>query len=353
MWAGGAFGYLSDYLLWWIALASVTAHTYCFFRFVGSRKRPRRRLLVGNLLVGACLLTLVGTIAETYLRFLVVETDSFGVTLTSKRWFKLYPRQNSLLFRDVEWTPRKPQGVRRIAFVGDSFTYGWGINDERDRFTNLLQGKFDAQRKDAVEVMNVAWVAWGTEKELAGIHDVIREYAVDEVVLCYLPNDIEPLLPVTDEFNPVQPPRTQWINTDGSFLLDFLYHRVAARWRPSVRQYFDWLWDGYENPEIWHKQQKLLGAIINECRDQGVTLHVALLPFLTTWGDKYQQAAVHAKLRAFLELNHVEVVDLLPSIAAQDPKGLIVNAHDPHPNEAAHRLFADVLWKAFYDTTGR
>ena len=33
MLTSGVFGYLFDYLLWWILLASLLVHTWCFLRF--------------------------------------------------------------------------------------------------------------------------------------------------------------------------------------------------------------------------------------------------------------------------------------------------------------------------------
>lgn len=351
MWASGYYGHLLDYLWWWIVPASLILHTWCFFRLF-PKKRIRLRLALGNLLVTACLLSLVGLAGETYLRFLSYETDSFGVTLTSRRWFALFPTLNSLSHRDVEWTRDKAPGVRRIAFVGDSFTYGWGIDDAEDRFTNVLQGRFNRQGGEKVEVMNVAWAAWDTADQLKAIALMINEYDVDEVVLCHLPNDIEKLIEVTDDFDPVRPPQSWLVNTESSFLINHLYYRVFARLDPSVGGYFDWLADGFADEDIWREHQDRLGSIIKLCRDHGVTLRVTLLPFLKTTGEKFQSKEIHRKLAAFFALNGVEIVDLLEVTEGRPPADLVVNAHDHHPNEQAHRLFADALWDAFYARPG-
>lgn len=77
-------------------------------------------------------------------------------------------------------------------------------------------------------------------------------------------------------------------------------------------------------------------------------LRVALLPFLKTWGTRYDADRIHTQLRGVFERNGVPVVDLLPVITANNQASLVVNDHDPHPNEAAHRLFANRIWDAFY-----
>lgn len=353
MWATGAYGYLTDYLLWWVIFGSLLAHAWCFFRLWPADRRARLRLFVGNLLVAACMLAFAGTLAESYLRFVSVATDAFGTTLTAKRWFMAYPELNSLLYRDVEWSEQKPSGVRRIAFVGDSFTYGWGINDPMDRFTEIIQARFDENESESVEVMNVAWVGWDSGEELRATRDLIHVYGVDEVVLCHLPNDIESLIPVSDSYDPKMPPKSQLFNTSSSFLLDYLYHRIIARRLPSVRGYCDWIWDGYSDPDVWRQHTRVLHEFVTMCHDDGVTFRVALVPLLRTNGQRFDGAHLHGRLRGFFEQNNVPVVDLLPVIENRDASKLVVNAHDAHPNEEANQLFADAIWHAFYVNTRR
>ena len=347
MWASGAYGYLFDYLWWWLIPASLVIHTWCFFKLTPTRRWPRARLVIGNTLIGLSLLSVVGLGAETYLRFMSVETDTFGNSLGSRRWLELYPKLNSLYCRDAEWPEQKPPGVYRIAFVGDSFTYGWGINDASDRFSDIVQRRFDGRSAGRVEVMNVAWWAWDTREELRAAHDMIEVYGVDEIVLCYLPNDIEQLLP-TDVYDARKPPRSVCVNTDASFLLDHLYYSIVARQTTRVQSACDWLWDGYADPGVWSRQQRTLTELIDLCRDKNVKIRVALLPFIKSWGERYDPVKLHAQLKAFFVASGVPVVDLLPAIAEHDPDTLIVNHHDPHPNERAHTLFAEEIWRAFY-----
>ncbi len=353
MWATGAYGYLLDYLLWWVVLASVVAHTWCFFRLVPPRRRGRGALIVGNLLVLCCMLVCTGLVGETYLRFLSTETDAFGITLTSKRWFRIYPRLNSLFFRDDEWARTKPAGTRRIAFVGDSFTYGWGISAQEDRFTDLLQERFAERSPGQVTVMNAAWVGWGTAKEIRASELLIRDYDVDEVVLCYLPNDLDPLLPVSDTFSPTKPPESDLVNTSASFLFDSVYHRVIARRSKSVKGYNDWLRQGFNDPQLWKKHTDQFQTLIDLCRKHDVTLRIVLLPFIRMGGKHFDAQAVQDKLRGFFEEKGVAVVDLLPTLSGYDVSKLVVNSHDPHPNELANKLFAAAIWRAFYAQTRR
>lgn len=345
MLVAGAFGYPADFVLWLVLYASLLVHTWCFFRFF-PRQRKKLRLGLGNLLIFLCLLATAALIGESYYRFTYVATDAFGLSLPSRRWFALYGQTNSLGCRDVEWRAGDPAGVRRIAFVGDSFTYGWGVPEVQDRFTELLAARLTAQGQH-VEVMNVAKPGWDTGQQLQPIIDLVAQYGVDEVVLCYVLNDVERILPRDETFNPIKPPQCQWFNTDSSILAETLWFRLFAPRAATVRNYHAWLRRGYTEEDLWRQQQTRLGEIIMACRDRGVPLRVVLLPYLRTPPD-FDAPRIHAQLADFFQANEVPCVDLLPVIAGKDTSTLVVNPWDPHPNEQAHELFADAIWKGLY-----
>ena len=117
---------------------------------------------------------------------------------------------------------------------------------------------------------------------------------------------------------------------------------------PTVRDYHDWLAEGFADPEVWRRHCEQLGAIIRHCQDQGVTIRAVLLPFVRTGGEKFQPTHVHAMVQRFFQAREVAVLDLLPAIAGEDPADLFVNTHDAHPNEKAHGPFAEAIWDAFY-----
>jgi hypothetical protein len=163
-------------------------------------------------------------------------------------------------------------------------------------------------------------------------------------VLCHVPNDIEKLLPVTGDFNPILPPTPGFLNLDSSPLVDYLYRRIYLPRVPTVRGYHDWLAEGYADPIIWRHQSQNFLQMIEYCRKRGVVFRVALLPFLRTQGKKFDQAKIHEKLRLYFEANQVPTFDLESVLQQSDVGALVVSLVDPHPNALAHRFFADHLW---------
>jgi lysophospholipase L1-like esterase len=347
MLTGGAFGYITDYLLWWALYLSLIVHTWCFFRFFPRKTHRRAALIIGNALIFLCLLATGAIFGESYFRFVSIRTDAYGISLPARRWFALYTDMNSMGCRDKEWQVEKPAGAYRIAVVGDSFTYGWGIADPADRFTDILQSRFDA-RAPGTQVLNVAKAGWSTAQEIAPIADMVGRFDVDEVVLAYVPNDIEDLLPKTPDFDPKRPPEPVLFDPDRSPLLDFLWRRIYLPRLPAVREYQDRLADGYADDAIMRRHATNLVSIIQTCKQAGARFRVILLPFVRTSGERLQTPALHGMLAEFLTANGAEVLDLAPALAGIPPADLVVNASDPHPNELAHRRFADAIWDKFY-----
>lgn len=341
----GVFGYPLDYFVWSAIYVSLLLHAWCFFRCFPKDRKRKTRLIIGNSLIFLCLLGTAAWIGETYIRFVYVATDSFGVSLPARRWFALHTSLNSFGCRDREWAAPKPAGTRRIAFVGDSFTFGWGIEKECNRFTGLLQSRFDMDASK-VEVINVAMPGWSTGSQLQPVKNLVEVLEVDEVVLCYVANDLEDLITTTPEFNPTRPPESKWFNPDSSCLLDFLWRRLYVPRSPTVSGYFSWLVKGYGEPYLPLQAQRI-EKMADQCRAGNVTFRAVLLPFIKT-PPEYNRGEIHAKMKEVFHSAGVEVADLGDLLGGMNPRDLVVNSADAHPNELAHKLFAEAIWNAFY-----
>jgi len=346
----GVFGYLTDYMLWWVLFLSLVLHTWCFFKFFPRKRRPKLGLAAGNGLIFLCMLGTAALAGESYFRFVCVETDAFGMSLPARRWFVLHTKLNSLGCRDVEWAVDKPARVRRIALVGDSFTYGWGIRRVEDRFADRIAAKFDRRSPGMYEVMNVAKPGWDSESQLVAIRDLITWFGVDEIVLCYVANDIDKLLPTEGGYDPVRPPEPVLFDPDRSCLLDYFYRTLYLPRMSAVSGYFRLLAQGYADDSIWGRQRERLAEIVEECQRHDVTLRVVLLPMLQAPGEDYDTGHVFSLLKELFEDRQVPVLNLVGALAGYEPADLMLSRRDAHPNVLAHRLFADAIWRAFYET---
>jgi|GEM_PF-2998450 len=95
---------------------------------------------------------------------------------------------NSLGMRDREYTVAKPDGVFRIAVLGDSITFGFGVNQE-EVYTEVLEDRLLSEGRK-IEVMNFAVPGYSTLKEVEQYRYKVAEYDPDLVIIGYCMNDL-------------------------------------------------------------------------------------------------------------------------------------------------------------------
>jgi hypothetical protein len=91
-------------------------------------------------------------------------------------------RTNSLGFRDKERVLKKPENNYRIFVTGDSFTEGFGV-DEESRFTNLLE-------INNIEYINGGLSGTGPIKYGRAFLNAGLKYDPDGLLICYNLNDL-------------------------------------------------------------------------------------------------------------------------------------------------------------------
>ena len=91
-------------------------------------------------------------------------------------------RINSHGWRDAERSFDKPAGVRRIVVLGDSFTFGVGV-DAVERYTDVLEKMAGSN----LEVLNLGMNAVGPDQELLVLETDGLRYAPDFVVCVVAP----------------------------------------------------------------------------------------------------------------------------------------------------------------------
>lgn len=96
---------------------------------------------------------------------------------------------SSWMFREREFSARKPGGTFRIMVLGDSLTWGVGLPASR-RYTELLENMLHDQRPEIKwEVLNFGFDAMDTIKEAETLHDLGPFVAPDLIVVGFCFND--------------------------------------------------------------------------------------------------------------------------------------------------------------------
>ena len=101
-----------------------------------------------------------------------------------------YVHINSLGFRDYEYTLKKPENTFRIAVLGDSFTFGYGILLE-DTYVKQLEKKLNNNSKKVYEVLNFGGNGGNTFLEAEYLNNTVLKFEPDLIIVGFFPNDAE------------------------------------------------------------------------------------------------------------------------------------------------------------------
>lgn len=298
------------------------------------RSAAPRLLLLVNLCVAMISLLLVLLGGELYFRSVHRESDGFSFSLAARNWFRAYwmpmTRQG---YRDREHPPQEFEGRRTLIVVGDSIAAGHGIENPRDRFSDLL----GQQLGDSWTVVNIAISGWGTRKEYAAL--LGYPHKPDAVVLSYYINDIEDELPAPwlgsrnlsrEIGNPL---------VDESYLGNFIYWRLY-RLRAMDKDYLDYVIQGYRDPLVWNAHAADLKKFVMTMREHQIKLVVVIFPHLQAIE---KTRPLTEQVEYFLSAYGVTVVNMSTVLEGRAVRDMTVNRVDAHPNESVHREVADLL----------
>jgi lysophospholipase L1-like esterase len=236
---------------------------------------------------------------------------------------------NSDSFRDEEYSTERNEKYR-IAVLGDSLTFGWGVEKE-DTFEVLLEEMLSETRP--TEMINFGHGNYNTEQQVNLFKEKGLKYNPDKVVVFYFINDAE-----------VTPVRSKWAWVSKLRSVTFIWSRVRGLLtRSDSGQTFESFYsDLYADDQpgfIALKESFLELQGITE--ERGIELQVIMLPELHNLVD-YPFSAEYAKVGEFLQENGIQYVDLTDSFSGyEDAVGLWVALDDAHPNALAHRMIAE------------
>lgn len=244
-------------------------------------------------------------------------------------------RTNTMGFRGPEIAETAPDGIARIAFVGDSITLGWGVA-EQETFSHKVVADL-ARRGRKVDGFNLGVGNFNTTQELALFRKAGESLRPDIIVLSYFINDAEPM---------PNYPRESWLSLNSaawvvlSYRIDSLLRQLGGR--PDWKKYYRDLYA--PDAAGWTKSKQAIAQFAQVARDLGAELIVFNIPELRELRP-YPFADVTAKVRAAVEGQTLRFVDLLPAVQDLEPSTLWVTVPDPHPNDRANDAFARQMTK--------
>jgi len=315
------------------------------------------RNLLKNLAVLGVTLGLTLVVGELIARavFSDITTTADNGSYFALRWKEANVRLNRYGYREREFTTGKAPGAYRIAFIGDSYTFGQGIA-ESERVSNLLESRL-RQEASNVEVLNFGNAGNNTADELVVLRQVIAELDPNFVVLQWFVNDVDYKAPAAEGVPAVPPPSLsrvtrvrRWMRNTSVlyFLAGEVAHRIEERLQGTYETDVSSRITDAASIE-WKAHEEALTTFIRACRDRNIGVAVFLVPSAVPTGHSpYPLSFLHERVVEVCRREGALCTDLLPVFKPYMDddtryRSLWVNRFDPHMSAMANRLAMERL----------
>lgn len=265
------------------------------------------------------------------------------------------PPINNLGFRQTpSGKDASAAGVTRIVFLGDSFTFGDGIERGKDRFTDLIESRLNAD--DASGGGARRFHTYNAGVSGSRPNHWVRYF--ERLLPAYKPDLVLAIFFLRDGTNLCTSLRChrRTIEEIRAKYESRLFHRVSSLARlyyarKIMREfsvgYRDQVLNSYLGTDgqrtIWVDQQEALRDIRDRCWALGAEFHLIIFPMLFDL-DRYPYGPVEDEISRFAREADIRCFSLLEGFRGRDARSLWVAAHDQHPNEQGHRIAADTLY---------
>jgi hypothetical protein len=233
-------------------------------------------------------------------------------------------RPNDIGYRTVSLAKPKPAGTYRVAFIGDSWTFGMGVSEAASfpRQVEELARQLGAGNGRRVQAVNLGLPGYNTANEIAALDFFWERVRPDAVVLCPTSNDADSTANVLPNGSLTR----QGVERDA------FGHDHSLVFRPRIV-------DSYEFRSRWRANFQAIRALEERLRARGVPL---VLYFAATWDEPFAHALVQ---EAGLAAPYVITPRALAS-----PRWR--NAKWGHGTAEANRLYGFMVYKALAGALG-
>jgi hypothetical protein len=275
-------------------------------------------------------------------------------------WEGIPVQINDRGFRTEAFSPTKEADVYRILNLGDSFVFGWEVNQE-DTYGKLLEGKLNARGDgQAYEVINAGIPAWNLESERNFLLEEGLGYEPDLIILdVTVVNDIYGRGPSVDEgqslFQGLRDHTYAWpfLTTQARFLLARQQGPEAMPVLNPPRRAESYYPLDKDDP-TWDRIWGFIEEMYEASADRGADFIIVAFPTAFQLNSAVHPDVPQKVLGERAAAADITFVDLLPiyqqvcdEAAANDAcegyENLLFADVWMHPNQLGHRLTAETL----------
>jgi len=276
---------------------------------------------------------------------------------------------NTLGLRDYEYGKNKSQDTIRIAAVGDSYTFGWGVQLNQT-YENVLESMLKEDRSKNYEVLNFGMPGLNTMEEESKIESEVISFNPDIIIIGYTSADpgcehIELCNPELFDATRAAYPKGKLLNVKANTTVGRITHKITQKSNFLLflaNRIDDNFFQKYANGKnaienlhapdslTWKNTQAQFQRIQQLAEQNNLKVIIVIFPELDFMNySKYPFKEVHKQIAEAGKQHKFYVIDL-GEYYQQYPQGeLSVNPgsknHDGHPNALAHKIAGEAIYK--------
>jgi len=246
-------------------------------------------------------------------------------------------RTNSIGNKDLEYAMEKPQGVYRMAVLGDSVAFGLGVRTE-DLFSKQLErtlnaGSFDRPKYDRVEILNFSVIGYNSWQEEIVLREKVLRTNPDVAIVGYCMNDdtrTDGIDPLAKQMHP-------------KALGSRLHSRLINL---SMHSFERLTYSIFTNSD---GAESLFNSLKNAQAQFNVLPILLIFPYRFDDLATYQEISKHRGIRALAESKGIRVLDFIDytkQLSPEDRAKLYRNVNDrTHFSKAGMQALAGWLFE--------
>jgi len=255
--------------------------------------------------------------------------DGFGTCIPSTM-IKI----NSYGFRDYEYPINKPDNSFRIVVLGDSYTFGWGI-ELNETYSKVLERLLNERDNDLkYEVLNFGVPGYNAAEKVEMLKYSAMKFDPDLIIFQYLIDDIINKA----EFKQIEREEMQEYAKESGVSIDEISEiQIQMVHTRAYNKYLDGL-RGDKFDEAWKLVEKSLKEL------NSITLNKTVLFWVDMKGPQL------TRLNKICHDYGWSIIDERKYLLEfQEDERLIVHPKDPHPNAPANNLIAKEIYDKLID----
>lgn len=249
-----------------------------------------------------------------------------------------YVKINSDGFRDRNFHIEKTNNTIRIAVIGDSFTFGVGLN-LNETYPKLLEKKLNnLSDSNNYEVINFGVPGYSTRNEIEFLKLKALKYNPSIIIIGYFHNDMQNNSKIQERIdNEIYEVFGEHVN-----MSDFKTYKKIIEIHIKIQEEEDKFFRSSPFKEVWKETAEPLEELYNLTTEKNITViitNVVPIRAYQSHGEKQLMALENITKKYgwyFLNLNNI--------FEKYEWKELTLSEHDSHLNPKGTNLVADELF---------